>query len=373
MSEIAAGGTGRPTGAQNPALRITLILWSFGYFLVSLLGVIGGMSSFGQALVLNIPLGCVGVALSMTIWRLMRRASGRQTWWSLLPVIAAGASAAALITLADFAYGRFLGLYVFPDWRVPKVWIQNREVTIFILYLWSMFLQIALLWAVRTAETARALQAQVLETRIAASRAETAALRLQLNPHFLFNALNGVASLIVQNRNAQAEAMVGRLADFLRASMGNDPTRPAPLAQEFETALAYLHVEEARFGDRLTVEHDLDPRVADLETPNLFLQPIVENAIKHGVAPHGRPVRIAIRARLVDGVCRIEVVNQAHGPAFGCAPEEQVARVSSGIGLRNTRQRLAEQFGPDLSFEAGAMADGYRVVIAFPARLGATS
>lgn len=347
-------------------MRITLILWTFGYALVTLSGVLGGLATLGQELVLNIPLATLGIALSMVINAWMRRLPDRQRWRDIPWLLLAGTFAAAIITVIEHFYIRFLGTYLF-QWSLPRNWQHNREVMIFILYLWSLYLQIALLWATRKGEVAAQLQADVLSNRIAASRAEAAALRLQLNPHFVFNTLNGVTSLVVQRENERAEEMIARLAQFLRSSLSADPEKPVDLATEIDIALSYLYVEQARFGDRLRVEQDIDPAVLGLEVPNFCLQPLVENAVKYGVTRCAGPAIIAITARRAGRTCVIEVTNRQ--AMLGQDQALDVAPPGLGIGLRNTRRRLAELFGRELSMEANPLPDGFRVTIGIPCEL----
>ncbi|HEV2445530.1 MAG TPA: histidine kinase, partial [Candidatus Sulfopaludibacter sp.] len=165
------------------------------------------------------------------------------------------------------------------------------------------------------------------------SDAELRALRAQINPHFLFNSLNTIADLIVRNP-ARAEAMTLRLASVFRHVLAHSARPLTPLGDEIEFLRTYLHIEEARFGDRLTVEIDVAPDVARQPLPSLILQPLVENALKHGLAPKPEAGRLWISARAENGqVCvRVEDDGMGPGAARGNSP---------GLGLANVAERLA--------------------------------
>jgi len=160
-------------------------------------------------------------------------------------------------------------------------------------------------------------------------------LRLQLHPHFLFNALNSVAALLVSDRTAAA-AMMGRLQSLYGRSLRSLERHLVPVREELEWCREYLEVERQRFSDRLRVEISLDPEAASAALPPLLLQPLVENAVRHGVAREPGAAWIEIGARLADdGSLRIRVANGARAGRLG----------SEGFGLRHTRRRLDEAYG----------------------------
>ena len=196
--------------------------------------------------------------------------------------------------------------------------------------------------------------------RAEAQEARLAMLRLQVDPHFLFNALNALASLVTQQRTAAAAAMVADLAAFFRAGLELDPAADIPLADELELQRLYLAVERARFGDRLDVRIEEAPAAAAARLPALLLQPLVENAIKHGLARSMAPVAIRITVRHEAGRVVIAVRNSASGPAGAPAP------VSTGVGLANVRARLATRFGGGASLRAEPEGDGWISEVALP-------
>jgi two-component system LytT family sensor kinase len=210
------------------------------------------------------------------------------------------------------------------------------------------------------------LQQQVIE-------AELRALRAQVNPHFLFNSLNSIANLVVTNPE-QAETMTLRLARVFRHVLANS-TRPLiSLHEEIDFLETYLQIEEARFGSRLQVKIAVDPTVAMEQIPSLILQPIVENALKHGLGPRPGPGHLWITAE-VDGnqVC-LRVEDDGVGPAIGVLKLNGSNRLSNGVGLENVAQRLNALYQDQgrMTIEA-RQAGGTRVTILLPRESGAAA
>lgn len=200
------------------------------------------------------------------------------------------------------------------------------------------------------------------DERARADRARLAALRLQLNPHFLFNALNAVSSLVGAGRAADAEEMIQRLSEFLRQTLDEGDDVTVPLSHELASLDSYIAVERVRFGDRLRIELRIERSLrAKLRVPSLILQPIVENALKHGTRD-GQPVVIALSAWESPDGAVIEVRNDGPASATGVSPVPGL-----GVGLENVRERLATAYGPAAWLEAGAVAEGgWRVCLHLP-------
>jgi sensor histidine kinase YesM len=186
--------------------------------------------------------------------------------------------------------------------------------------------------------TASKLHAQLSDARLQA-------LKMQLHPHFLFNTLHSITALVLSNENRDAVKMINRLSEFLRLTLDNIETQVVTLKDEVEFARRYLEIELIRFGDRLTVEMDIDPRALDGGVPNLILQPLLENAMRHAVDSNLGRSRIEISARLHDGRLLLEVRDDGKdsGKISGHIG-------STGLGLKNTRERLSELYGEDYSF-----------------------
>lgn len=204
-------------------------------------------------------------------------------------------------------------------------------------------------------------QLQRLESQ--ASSAQLAMLRYQLNPHFLFNTLNSISTLVLLKQTDRANAMLARLSNFLRYTLANEPTAHVTLAQEVETLKLYLEIEKMRFDDRLRPRFDIDPRVVKARLPSLLLQPLVENAIKYAVTPQEEGAEIAVAARLAGERVRITVSDT--GP--GLIKTVFRPSLSTGVGLANIRERLAQAYGPDHRFETKSNpGQGFRVEIEIP-------
>ncbi len=186
---------------------------------------------------------------------------------------------------------------------------------------------------------------QLLEMQ--ASSAQLAMLRYQLNPHFLFNTLNSISTLVLLKQTEKANVMLSRLASFLRYTLANEPTAHVTLEQEVETLKLYLDIEKMRFEDRLRTSFDVDARVAHARLPSLLLQPLVENAIKYAVTPQEEGADIALTARLAGD--RVQIAVSDTGPGLNDGPKRPT--LSTGVGLQNIRDRLAQAYGPDHRFD----------------------
>ncbi len=182
------------------------------------------------------------------------------------------------------------------------------------------------------------LTASQLETQLA--HAQLQALQMQLQPHFLFNTLHAISTLMHRDLEA-ADRMIARLSELLRLALDHSGVQQVPLRQELEFLEKYLEIEQTRFQDRLTVKMEIDPAALDALVPNLILQPLVENAVRHGIAPRPEPGTIEIRARPVGGTLQIEIINSGGGRA---------AEIQEGVGLRNTRERMAKLYAGEQRF-----------------------
>ena len=199
----------------------------------------------------------------------------------------------------------------------------------------------------------------------AAQEARLSALRLQINPHFLFNSLNAVTELIAGNRRAEAENVVTRLSEFFRASLSGPVVDLIPLEDEIDTAGAYLAIEDTRFDGRMILDIDLPDRLRRALTPPLLLQPLVENAAKYAVAPSKRPVTIHIRAEARGDVLLLTVADD------GGSNVDSATRPGLGVGLSSVVARLEATYGAAGRFEAGRTPTGFTAAIEIPLRFAA--
>ena len=196
----------------------------------------------------------------------------------------------------------------------------------------------------------RELQASQLEARLA--QAQLQVLKMQLHPHFLFNTLHAVSTLMHKDVEA-ADRMIARLSDLLRLALENEGVQEVSLKQELELLERYLDIEQTRFRDRLTVEMSIDPEVLDARVPNLILQPLVENAIRHGITVRRGQGRIEIDARRTNGTLSISVRDDGRG--LDKTAEE---KIKEGVGLSNTRARLRQLYGEQATFELQSAPEG---------------
>src|SRR5262245_19136281 len=191
------------------------------------------------------------------------------------------------------------------------------------------------------------------------AQAQLQPLKMQLHPHFLFNTLHSISALIYKDPTA-AEKMIARLGDFLRLTLENAGAQEISLQQEIEFLKCYLEIERIRFADRLTVQMNIEPQALDARLPNLILQPIVENAIRHGIAPRTSPGRIEIEARRSNGTLQVQVTD--NGPGLP-SDSNSGTIVKEGVGLANTQARLKQLYGDDHRLDLANVASGGLTVI----------
>jgi sensor histidine kinase YesM len=201
----------------------------------------------------------------------------------------------------------------------------------------------------RERETARlALETAQLETRLAEARLD--ALKMQLQPHFLFNTLNSISVLMRAGDAATANKMLVRLSELLRAALKSENSQEISLRDELEFLRGYLEIEQMRFQDRLTVDFAVKNETLDAQIPNLILQPLVENAIRHGIAPLASAGKILIESRRENGF--VEIAVSDNGAGLQNSPND------NGIGLKNTQERLEKLYGERQKFEIISGVDG---------------
>ena len=211
----------------------------------------------------------------------------------------------------------------------------------------------------RERETARlALRSSQLETRLAEARLD--ALKMQLQPHFLFNTLNSISVLMRAGEAETANKMLIKLSELLRAALKSESSQEVSLKDELEFLRGYLEIEQMRFQDRLTIDFAVENETLDAQIPNLILQPLVENAIRHGIAPRAEKGRILIESRRENGFVALSVSDNGAGM-------QDFADANNGIGLKNTRERLEKLYGERQKFEiiSGARG-GFEVKIKIP-------
>jgi two-component system LytT family sensor kinase len=258
---------------------------------------------------------------------------------------------ASLLLSTFVTWSGHLLLYLNYGWRVGRPYPTDRAVR-FVIENFSEGVGIYLLVTIITYAISYynryrkgELRATQLEAQL--SQAQLQALKMQLQPHFLFNTLHSISALLSRDTES-ARKMITRLGDFLRLTLENSGMQEVTLQQEIEFLKCYLEIERIRFQDRLTTRVDIDPAALDSKVPNLILQPIVENAIRHGIAPRSTPGLINIQAKQENGLLRIEV--RDNGPGLPVNRKDENL-FNKGVGLANTQTRLERLYGGSHRFE----------------------
>lgn len=302
-----------------------------------------------HALSRELPFWFLWVALApVVLWTVRRFRFERRRLAISLPAHLAVAAALMLAHSALLLAAHRLLPYPTPEgpfWTVYTRGLLFRVPTELLGYL-VLFVAIVA-WEYRVRFREREVAAADLSRQLAEARLQ--ALRMQLNPHFLFNTMNSIAMLVRRGDSAQAVRMLAGLSELLRYVLEEKPPQEVPLRQELAFVERYLEIERARFPDRLRVTIDATPDALDALVPNLVLQPLVENALRHGVSRRATLGTIEIRAHRADGDLLLAVADD--GPGLGTAsrdgvtPESGIPVSSGGIGLRNTANRLAQLYG----------------------------
>lgn len=301
-----------------------------------------------QALLSNLPDWYIWAAFSLLIGWLSRRfplEKGR-----LAASLAVHIPASLLIAWVSLALAvSALFVFVIDPGSNFRWWpVMKRNVAMS--YHWWLLVYWVILGAYQGFDYHRRLRdrekrAAQLEAQLV--QAQLQALKMQLHPHFLFNTLNSISALLHRDLEL-ADRMIARLGDFLRLTLDNSGAQEVTLQKELEFLKCYLEIERVRFQDRLTVSYNVAPETLDALVPNLVWQPIVENAIRHAVAPRAGHGRIAISAQLKGDTLQLQV--QDDGPGLA-AIQNPNGSFGKGLGLANTRERLRQLYGSNHRFE----------------------
>ena len=353
--------TSRPENSARPPPDVgktgfvTLGLWLSALLVFGLSDLV-----MGGAWARAVPLWLVGIAVTgVTLSLLLARVinaldrAPRLVGWPVL-VIAVGSVAFAQ-SLLDFAILQWARQITGDPFSGRARFVIGFNLLV---YLWLFGLYATAVKLQHANTRARRHEKQLLEARAAGDRARLDALRYQVNPHFLFNTLNGLQTLIAADRKSDALAMVQRLSAFLRSSLESEAGDLTPLAAELDALEAYLEIEHARFGDRLEIAIDCPEALRGAQVPHLILQPLVENVMTHVVARVSTTVRIDIGCRAEAGELIIDVVDSG-GPRAATAD-------GLGLGLANVRSRLELHFGERGVLACGPAGEGFRARIRQP-------
>ncbi|WP_226699653.1 sensor histidine kinase [Qipengyuania gaetbuli] len=277
-----------------------------------------------------------------------------------------------------------VGLYAFIDSWVLDLTRPTSETGFVRLFIGIYFFDLTLLgaWSALYYAINFFLQVEEQSDRLErleaqATSAQLAMLRYQLNPHFLFNTLNSISTLVLLKQTEPANAMLTRLSSFLRHTLVTQPGGKVTVAQEVETLQLYLSIERMRFEDRLRTDFRVEERAAKAQIPSMLLQPLIENAIKYGVSPLEEGAQISLLAQIVGPRLRITVSDTGPGVDVSGVADDLPAvmathkrRDSTGVGLANIRDRLAQAYGDDHRFEIRSPeSGGFTVLIEIPHEL----
>ena len=319
------------------------------------------------AMLAHAIVGAVGLLASVVLFAAVIWATGFRRRHAIPIVFSAAIALSVVMSFADLAIFDMIDSRLGREFQ-PGVSDVTRWFGNFAIFVSQFAVIAAMTWSLEVFSRNRRQEAEIQAARLAAAQAQgaahaanLAALRYQLNPHFLFNTLNSISSLVVTGRNKLAEQMLSQLSDFLRVTLASDPNAAQTLEQELETIESYLNIERIRFGDRMAVEYKCPPELRDSEMPSFILQPLIENAVKHGVSEHAGSVEITIEATL-EGDQLVMLVDNSIG-------SEHREQSGTGVGLRNVADRLQALYGAGASLETYRREVGFLSIVRLPYRI----
>lgn len=335
------------------------VLWALTYFIITGRVMTDNLPHHGDMAVRRLVLVTCGFLMCLGIGRVLDPLAGAPMWKRLsasLALSAAGAIAYVMLNHAVF-------YWIFP--RSPEEPMRLVSLAMLSsLFVWSFLAWCALYFAIRYEEDSKAKDMRLLAAQALAVDAQNRMLRYQINPHFLFNTLNALSSLILAGQNDRAERVVLSLSQFLRHTLERELPDKSTLAEEIAAQREYLCIEEARFEHRLNYRVDVPVELQSLLAPSLILQPLIENAVKYGVARSREPVTIEIKAIALADRLRLSVRDDGRGE-LDCPPAKL------GLGLENVRARLSLIYGERATLSCGPLVPyGFEAAIELPVERG---
>lgn len=369
-------------------------LWLCYFVLTTLRWELLGLGLSGELLVLR-PLACLaGMMVTLALWIFLRLFDARPLWAKITAALVLSIPAAVLLVQSnDFVFASLqervneqLSTAHETSPKSRSTWapdplsgaeasdpLDQGAVVVQEISPWQSLIEqvfgryfmmlawCALYLALLTGEKARAAERREGAYKRAAKAAELRSLRYQVNPHFLFNTLNSLSALVLTGKTEAAERMIQQLSTFYRRSLADDPTADVPLREEFALQKLYLDIEAVRFPRRLRAVYQLPPDLENAKVPGMILQPLVENTVRHAVAPTSGQVTITLSAREEYGRLVIDVSDNGSG-----APPAADSQRGFGIGLANVSERLSARFGDEASVVSGAVPEGYSSQLRLP-------
>ena len=338
-------------------LKFHLIAWGLVGALLALLAHNGFGVRWTLAFIFGLPVGLFAAPLSFSAWFMARAMplTRTATWQLMISAVVAAVIAGSVWASAARWWWKFLGRFGMPvDAVASPTFISLLMGFGALTYLLTVTVQ----YAVQAMEDSADLAKRDLQSQIAAREAELRALRAQVDPHFLFNSLNAVSGLIGADPD-RAREMVQRLADFMRTSLTLGKVPWIELERELALVSSYLDIEQVRFGNRLKVRVSMEDGLGQVPVPPLLLQPLVENAVKHGIATCLDGGTIQVDAKKRGELVWLTVANPRDGES---------TRRGTGLGLDIVRRRLSGAFGTRAALAVEPSPEEYRVSITWPIR-----
>jgi sensor histidine kinase YesM len=337
-------------GHQMAFLTI-LAFWVFRALIVSLRATVLELPEPAELVWRRVVVTLVGIALTWLLYLVLRLFDRKPLGVRIASAFVLSMPCALAIAIANYyVFNIYDPISMFEDPSINQqlldlreqigfdFWQEIAEITVtsyFFIIAWaSLYLTLGYAREVREIERTASRYAQ------AAQDAELRSLRYQVNPHFLFNTLNSLSSLVIKGENGKAEEMIQSLSGFYRTSLSSDPLEDVTLAEEVELQQRYLEIEAVRYPERLRTVIDIPAELANTRVPGMILQPLVENAIKYGVSRTNRPVTVTIAARRVGNAIQISVSDDGDKIKNKGRSED-----GNGIGLVNVRDRIEARYG----------------------------
>lgn len=348
-------GNHKPSVGQQVAILSILGFWLFFVIIITLRAAVGDWPAQGEMAVRRVVVTILGIGLTYILYLLLRQFEDKALSTRIITAFTGAIPCA--IAIATFNYYVFniynpeslfdeknleeMRKYMEQENFALKIIVEDSISRFFFIISWaSLYLALSYAAEVRTVERKAARFAQ------AAQDAELRSLRYQVNPHFLFNTLNSLSTLVMRSQPQEAEEMILNLSKFYRTSLSGDPLEDVALSEEVHLQNLYLDIEAVRFPKRLKTETHISDELMDVLVPGLILQPLVENAIKHGVAHSKHPVTISISAMVEGDLLKLTVANDGEAKR-----QSKSSNLNNGIGLANVRDRLETRFGSQATLE----------------------
>ncbi|WP_293907686.1 histidine kinase [Phenylobacterium sp.] len=325
----------------NNYLVANLVLWTLTYVIVTARVMADPMPHAGAMALRRLGMTLAGVLACIAIGKILSALADQPIWRRLVVAV-------ALSALGGYAYSllNYVAFYLIaPQWKVEPLSPISAAFTAS-MFFWTFISWCALYFAIRYEAELKEKNLRLVASQALAMDAQNRMLRYQINPHFLFNTLNALSSLILARENERAERVVLSLSSFLRHTLEKELPDKAPLSDEIDAQRQYLLIEQARFEDRLNYVEHIPVELRDALAPSLILQPLVENAVKYGVARSTATVTIEITAESSNGRLRLTVSDDG-GDGAGHSPPKL------GLGLENVRRRLDLIYGKTAALTCG--------------------